>query len=78
MATPDDPLAAKMAEGMRSTSARGRHSFGYFSSAVGRKVTRPTGRNQKFQFTKKIIKAFAQTPLQQETSNVTARNAIRD
>ena len=30
-ATPDDPLAAKMAEGTRSASAGGVVSFGYFS-----------------------------------------------
>ena len=40
MASRDDPLAVKMAEGMRTTSAWGRRSFGYFSVAVDRKVTR--------------------------------------
>ena len=40
MANQDDPLAVKMAEGMRSTSARDAFSFGYFSLGMQRKVTR--------------------------------------
>ena len=40
MASQDDPLAVKMAEGMRSTSARDAFSFGYFSLGMQRKVTR--------------------------------------
>ena len=42
-ASQDDPLAVKMAEGMRSTSARDVFSFGYFSSDKQRKVTRHQG-----------------------------------
>ena len=43
MASQDDPLAVKMAEGMRSTSARDAFSFGYFSLGMQRKVTRHQG-----------------------------------
>jgi hypothetical protein len=43
MASQDDPLAVEMAEGMRSTSARGVFSFGYFSLDKQRKVTRQQG-----------------------------------
>jgi hypothetical protein len=42
-ASQDDPLAGKMAEGMRSTSARDAFSFGYFSLGMQRKVTRHQG-----------------------------------
>jgi hypothetical protein len=47
MASQDDPLAVKVAEGMRSTSVRGRRSFGYFSFAVERKVTRQQGETKR-------------------------------
>jgi len=42
-ASQDDPLAVKMVEGMRSTSARDAFSFGYFSLGMQRKVTRHQG-----------------------------------
>jgi len=42
-ASQDDPLAVKMAEGMRSTSARDAFSFGYFALGMQRKVTRHQG-----------------------------------
>jgi len=38
-----DPLAVKLAEGMRSTSARDAFSFGYFSLGMQRKETRQQG-----------------------------------
>jgi hypothetical protein len=37
-ASQDDPLAVKLAEGMRSTSARDAFSFGYFSSGMQRQI----------------------------------------
>jgi len=42
-ASQDDPLAVKLAEGIRSTSARDAFSFGYFSLGMQRKVTRQQG-----------------------------------
>ena len=57
--------------------AGGALSFGYFSLGKQRKVTRPTGRNQSLNYTKKIIKAFALTPTQQESSSTKTRNTIR-
>jgi hypothetical protein len=38
MASQDNPLAGKMAEGMRSTSARDAFSFGYFSLGKQRQI----------------------------------------
>jgi hypothetical protein len=62
---------------MRSTSAGGRHSFGYFSFAVERKVTRPTGRNHTINYTKKKIEVFPRIQLMQGTSSKPIRTAIR-
>jgi hypothetical protein len=38
MASRDNPLAAKMAEGMRSTRAGGAFSFGYFALDKQRQI----------------------------------------
>jgi hypothetical protein len=42
-ASQDDPWAVKLAEGMRSTSARDAFSFSYFALGKQRKVTRHQG-----------------------------------
>jgi hypothetical protein len=57
--------------------AGGALSFGYFSLGKQRKVTRPTGRNQTFNYTKRMIKVVARRKLQQESSSKPIRGIIR-
>jgi hypothetical protein len=78
MASRDDPLAAKMAEGMRSTRAGGAFSFGYFALGKQRKVTRSSRSETNAYFHMKINRYSNMTALEDKIKAAKPFTAICD